>query len=112
MKRATIKDIAKALDVNPSTVSRALSDHPDISAAVKRAVKEMAAQLHYHPNHLAINLRKRRSRLIGLIIPEISMFFSLLLLKPFKMPLPATRSISPSPTSSRSPTANCSSPKT
>jgi len=75
MKRATIKDIARVAGVSTSTVSRALHDHPDIGTAVKQKVREVAEALHYHPNTQAVNFRKRKSNLIGLIIPEISMFF-------------------------------------
>lgn len=75
MQRTTIKDIAELLGVNPSTVSRALRDQPDVSPELRRAIKELAEQLDYHPNFQAINFRKGRSRLIGLIVPEVSMFF-------------------------------------
>lgn len=61
--------------VSVSTVSRALHNHPDIGEAVKQKVRAVADALHYHPNTQAVNFRQRRSRLIGLIIPEISMFF-------------------------------------
>ncbi len=75
MKKITIKDLAKLLDVNPSTVSRALKDHPDISPAMRAKVKEVASQLGYTSNWQAISFRKRRSRLIGLIIPDMNMYF-------------------------------------
>ena len=75
MKRITIRDIATRLNVNPSTVSRALKNHPDIGLEMRNEVQRLAAELHYHPNSLAINLRKQQSRLIGLIIPEVTMFF-------------------------------------
>ena len=75
MKRITIKDLAQQAGVNPSTVSRALKDHPDISPALRDRVKQLAEQLHYRPNHMAVYLRRRSSRLIGLVIPEITMFF-------------------------------------
>lgn len=74
-KRATIKDIAHALNISVSTVSRGLKDHPDISVDLCVLIKAKAKELNYHPNHLASGLRKRRSRFIGLIIPEITMFF-------------------------------------
>jgi LacI family transcriptional regulator len=74
-KRATIKDIAYELNVSVSTVSRGLSDHPDISIEMRELIKEKAKALNYHPNHLASGLRKRKSSTIGLIIPEITMFF-------------------------------------
>ena len=71
----TIKDIAQLLGLSKSTVSRALKDHPDISPETKRAVKEIAERLHYKPNHVAISLRHRKSRMIGLLVPNISYFF-------------------------------------
>ena len=46
----TIKDIAKALKISPSTVSRALKNHPDISEDTKRAVNELAEKMNYQPN--------------------------------------------------------------
>ncbi|MTI22289.1 LacI family transcriptional regulator [Fulvivirga sp. RKSG066] len=73
--QVTIKDIAKALDISPSTVSRALKDHPDISPATKKAVKELAEELNYQPNSIALSLRQRKSNTIGVIIPEIVHFF-------------------------------------
>lgn len=75
MKRVTIKDIARKLGVAPSTVSRALADHPDISADTKARVRLAAESLGYIPNFSARHLRARHSRLIGLIVPEMNMFF-------------------------------------
>jgi LacI family transcriptional regulator len=75
MKRTTIKDIARRLGVNPSTVSRGLKDHPDIGVALRMEIKRLAEELHYRPNQMAVQLRQRSSRLIGLIIPEVTMFF-------------------------------------
>src|SRR5690625_1166486 len=71
----TIVDIAKALDISPSTVSRALKDHPYISGDTKKEVKKMAEKLGYRRNALAAGLRSRRSNIIGLIVPRISMYF-------------------------------------
>jgi len=68
---ATIKDIAKALGISVSTVSRALKDHPDISEKTRLMVKEMAEKLQYKPNALALSLRSNRSNTIGVIVPEI-----------------------------------------
>ncbi len=85
MKRVTIKDIAEMLNISVSTVSRALKDHPDISNAVKLKVKEAAEAFNYIPNDFAINFRKKSSKVIGLIIPEMSMFLFLLLLKGYLM---------------------------
>lgn len=75
MKRTTIKDLAEMLQINISTVSRALKDHPDISDSVKIRVREAAETFNYVPNDFAINFRKKSSRVIGLVVPEISMFF-------------------------------------
>lgn len=73
--QTTIKDIAKELDISPSTVSRALKDHPDISLRTKEVVKKLARKLHYQPNTIALSLRKSRTNTIGVIIPEIVHFF-------------------------------------
>lgn len=75
MKRITIKDLADLLQISTSTVSRALSNHPDISDAVKKRVKEAAETFNYVPNDFAINFRKKSTKIIGLIIPKMSMFF-------------------------------------
>lgn len=73
--RATIKDIAKQLGISPSTVSRALKNHPDISEKTKKAVIELAEKLKYRPNQLALNLRKSQNNTIGVIIPQIVHYF-------------------------------------
>ncbi len=67
----TIKDIARILGVSPSTVSRALKDHPDISDDTKNLIKTFAEKVNYRPNALALSLRNKKSNMIGLIIPEI-----------------------------------------
>ena len=71
----TIKDIARELGISPSTVSRALKDHPDISRETKKAVNELAEKLNYEPNVVALSLRSRKTRTIGVIIPELVHFF-------------------------------------
>lgn len=73
--QTTIKDIASRLGVSPSTVSRALKDHPDISKDTKEAVKKLAVELKYNPNAIALSLRHSKSNTIGLIIPEIVHYF-------------------------------------
>ena len=52
----TIKDIAKALGISPSTVSRALQDHPDISKKTREKVQSYAKANHYKPNAIALSL--------------------------------------------------------
>ena len=71
----TIIDIAKAIGISASTVSRALKDHPDISEKTRKAVKQIAEELNYHPNTLAQSLSKRETRTIGVIIPDIETHF-------------------------------------
>jgi LacI family transcriptional regulator len=75
MKRITIKDIARLLGINVSTVSRALSNHPDVNAETRVRVQEVAESMGYIPNTLAVNLRRKHSGLIALLISEINMFF-------------------------------------
>ena len=75
MKRTTIKDLAEMLNISTSTVSRALKDHPDISNSVKIRVREAAETFNYIPNDFAVSFRKKSSKVIGLIVPEITMFF-------------------------------------
>ncbi len=71
----TIKDIARELNISPSTVSRALKDHPDISPATKIAVNEVAQKLRYTPNAVALSLRMKKTNLIGVVIPQIVHFY-------------------------------------
>ena len=73
----TIKDIAKALGVSTSTVSRALRDSYEISPETKQMVLECADRLNYRPNPIALSLKERRSQSIGVIVCEIAnSFFS------------------------------------
>jgi len=67
----SINDIAKALGVSASTVSRALKDHPDISQVTREKIKAFAGKVNYRPNALALILKKRVSFTIGIVIPEI-----------------------------------------
>ena len=73
--QVTIKDIARELGISPSTVSRALKDHPDISPETKRVVTELAEKLNYQPNSIALSLRHSKSNTIGVIIPQIVHWF-------------------------------------
>ena len=73
--QVTIKDIARELGISPSTVSRALKDHPDISVETKKAVHALAEKLNYQPNIVALSLRQKKTNTIGVIIPELVHFF-------------------------------------
>lgn len=73
----TIKDIAKELGISTSTVSRALRDSYEISPDTKKLVLECAERLDYRPNPIALSLKEKRSRSIGVVICEIAnSFFS------------------------------------
>ena len=73
----TIKDIAKALNFSTSTVSRALRGSYEISAETKKLVLEYAEKMNYRPNPIALSLKERRSRAIGVVVSEIANnFFS------------------------------------
>lgn len=67
--KITLADIAKLAGVSTSTVSRALTDSPQISDPVKRSIKALARQHNYHPHLGARNLRLRKTNVIGLVLP-------------------------------------------
>ncbi len=69
--QVSISDIAKALNVSPSTVSRALKNHPEISRETCLRIQDYARKVNYRPNALALGLKRQRSLTIGVIIPEI-----------------------------------------
>lgn len=73
--RTTITEIAKELGVSPSTVSRALNNHPAISKKTRNAVVKLARKRNYQPNLLALNLLQRKTNTIGVIVPEITSYF-------------------------------------
>lgn len=70
-KKVTIKQIARELDVSVSTVSKALRDSKEISLDTRQKVQAFAKLLHYRPNNIAISLKNRKTKNIGVIIPEI-----------------------------------------
>lgn len=69
--KATLKQIALEFGVSISTVSKALSDSPEISEATKIKIREYAALQNYKPNSIAKNLKNQRTNTIGVIIPNI-----------------------------------------
>lgn len=71
----TIFEISKLLKLSPSTVSRALKNHQDISDVTKQRVLELAEKLDYEPNTYAVGLRTNHSHTLGVIVPTISGFF-------------------------------------
>lgn len=72
---ATLRDIARKLNISVSTVSRALGGSPDINKDTRKAVVEMARQLNYEPNQVAQNLRKNKTSTLGIIIPDVATHF-------------------------------------
>jgi len=70
-KNITLKDIAAELNVSTTTVSKALKDYADISQDTKNKVKKLVDEWGYFPNSMAVNLRNKRTGIIGVIIPEI-----------------------------------------
>ncbi|MBD0851596.1 LacI family DNA-binding transcriptional regulator [Maribacter arenosus] len=74
-RKITLKQIARELEVSISTVSKALKDSAEISEDTKQKIKAFAKLYHYRPNNLAISLKNRRTKNIGVIIPDIVHYF-------------------------------------
>lgn len=73
--RTTLQDIAKKLGITPPTVSRALSNHPEISAKTRKLVQETAIALDYKRNNIASSLRSGKTHVIGVLIPTAEHIF-------------------------------------
>ncbi len=71
----TIYDVAKALNLSPSTVSRGLKDHPHINEGTKNKIKAAADSMGYRQNKFASSLRKRRTETIGVVVPKLNSYF-------------------------------------
>jgi LacI family transcriptional regulator len=67
----TIIDIAKALGISKSTVSRALKDSHDISSSTKKKIQDYARQHNYEPNPIARGLQSRQTYTIAVVVPEL-----------------------------------------
>lgn len=74
-QETTIHDIARALNISASTVSRALNDNPLISEATRNKIKKAAEEMGYRPNIIAANFRTKRTNTIGVIVPLINRHF-------------------------------------
>ena len=70
-KKITLKDIARELDVSISTVSKALKNSVEISRDTREKIQAFAKLYNYKPNNIAVSLKNRRTRNIGVIIPDI-----------------------------------------
>ncbi|TYP99300.1 LacI family transcriptional regulator [Tenacibaculum adriaticum] len=67
----TLKDLANELKVSVSTVSKALSDSHEISKETKEKILNLAKERNYTPNNTAVNLRRKQTKTIGVVIPNI-----------------------------------------
>ncbi len=70
-KKVTLKQIARELDVSISTVSKSLRNSPEIGEETRLKVQAFAKFYHYKPNNIALSLKNRKTKTIGIIIPEI-----------------------------------------
>lgn len=75
IQQSTLKKLSEVLGLSISTVSRALKDHPDISAKTKAKVKELAIAMEYEPNSYAVQLRTRHTNVLGIMVSSIDNFF-------------------------------------
>ena len=71
----TIYDIAKALNISASTVSRGLKDHPHVRAEIKKKILATARKLGYQQNKFASNLRQKNTSTIGVVVPRLDSYF-------------------------------------
>lgn len=77
-KPATIKDIARKLNISISTVSRALRNAHDVNNDTKKAVLALSEELSYQPNRLAVSLRQKQTHTIGVIVPNLDYVLSVM----------------------------------
>lgn len=81
MKKTTLKDIAKKFNVSVSTVSKALKGSEEISDATREKIKTYAEAINYRPNLNALSLKNRRTRTIGILVPDMLNYFLAQVLK-------------------------------
>ena len=72
MKNVTIKDVAKAAGVSYSTVSRALSGSPEISADTRERILQLCKEMNYTTNTIARAMVMKSTKLLGLILPSVN----------------------------------------
>ena len=70
-RKVTLKQIAKELDISISTVSKSLRDSHEISEETRQKVQAFAKLYNYKPNNIALSLKNKKTKTIGIIIPEI-----------------------------------------
>lgn len=77
LKPITIKDLAKELNLSPSTVSRALNDRWDVNQKTRQRVLEVAEKMNYRPNVMSLGLKRNQTFTVGVVIPEfVNSFFA------------------------------------
>jgi LacI family transcriptional regulator len=74
-KEVTIYDVAKALNISPSTVSRGLKNHPHIRKETKKKIITTAREMGYQHNQFASNLRQKHTNTIGVVVPKLNSYF-------------------------------------
>jgi LacI family transcriptional regulator len=74
-KEITIYDVARALNLSPSTVSRGLKDHPHINKETKKRIRAIAHEMGYQQNKFASNLRQKKTNTIGVVVPKLNSYF-------------------------------------
>jgi LacI family transcriptional regulator, repressor for deo operon, udp, cdd, tsx, nupC, and nupG len=72
MSSTSITDIARAAGVSPSTVSRALQDHPRISAQKRAIIRALAQEMGYQPSQVARSLVTGRTKTLGIVITDVA----------------------------------------
>ena len=72
MKRISQRDIARRLGINVSTVSRALRGLDGVSQELKQQIEKLAEEGGYRPNPFAVSLRFDTTRMIGVVVPDVS----------------------------------------
>jgi len=77
-KPATIKDIARKLNISISTVSRAIRNASDVNSETKKAVLALSEELNYQPNRLALGLKQKQTHTIGVIVPNLDYVLSMM----------------------------------
>ncbi|MCG8485508.1 MAG: LacI family transcriptional regulator [Clostridia bacterium] len=75
MKATTIKDVAEKAGVSIATVSRVINNSKQVSQQVRERVLKVIDEMEFKPNPVARSLVMKKSRLIGVVVPEISSYF-------------------------------------
>lgn len=85
MKKTSIKDIAKLSGVSVATVSRVINDNGRFSEETREKVLAVIKETNYQMNFSAKSLRMNKSFSVGILVPDISNYFSLALFSKLKL---------------------------